>query len=714
MNRRRLLTLLLALATSSAVVAAGPVALKDKTLVAWVSPANTSQRGGSVLSIDDQNTHFDGIVFAELSAAKWMAGSDFHRRTAKDQTSWPAETAKAGEFVQIAIVYRGADVTTYRNGHEYSHHSIKEPLAFGNGSAVIIGLRHLEAGDGACFAGAIDDARIYGTALVPEQLTSLKPNVVSDPKPVAWWNFENGKALDEMGAFPEARLVGKARIEGGKLMLDGKGSYLLTPPGAVVKPRVAGPAGPVGHDPMPVYHFTSPTGKDCMPFDPNGAVFYKGRYHLGYIYQDNGQHYWGHASTADLIHWQMQPPMLSPGPEKGIFSGNAFIDKKGRVVLSYHGLGDGEIKYPAGNCLAVAQDDNLNVFKKLPTNPVMKEPGWDPHTWLEGDTYYSISGGNPGSGRVASLYTSTDETLAKWTLLGPLMRHDMPDVYSNEDISCPDLFKLGDKHILLCISHARGARYYVGHFDNKQFHPEAHYRMNWPGGTCFAPETLLDGKGRRIMWAWVLGSPSTMTLPRVLSMGADGVMHMEPAEELNALRKNPQSLKAIDVASDKSVVAEGIKGDCKELLVTLDPQTSAQCGMKVRCSPDGKEETVISYDPERKVLRVETDKSSLNTSTRPRTFAMTFMLPKGVENPEVSAQEAPFSLNKGELLSLHIYLDHSIIEVFANGRQCITQRLWPTLADSVNVGFVARGGSAKVVALEAWDMSPTTIRLMDR
>ena len=452
---------------------------------------------------------------------------------------------------------------------------------------------------------------------------------------------------------------------------------------------------------MPTYHFTSPTGKNCMPFDPNGAVFHKGRYHLGYIFQEHGKHFWGHASSADLIHWQMHPPMLSPGPEQGIFSGNAFVDKKGRVVLSYHGLGLN------GNCLAVAQDDDLNVFKKLEANPVMKNPGWDPHAWVENDTYYAISGGSPGSGQGPVLYTSTDDELAKWTLVGPLMKHDMPDVFVHEDISCPDLFKLGDKHILLCISHARGARYYVGRFEKNQFVAEAHYRMNWPGGGCFAPETLLDGKGRRIMWAWVLGEPSTMTLPRVLSMGNDRVLQIEPAEELNSLRTNAQSLKDIEVKSDAVVPAEGIKGDCKEILVTIDPQQAMQCGVKVRSSPDFMEETSVTYDQSRKVLRIEVGKSSLDKKKKPRTFAMNFMLPKGSKDPQVDAQEAPFELYEGELLTLRIYLDHSIMEVYANGRQCITQRIWPTLPDSVGVAFFAHGGAAKVKTLEAWDMSPT-------
>jgi len=35
----------------------------------------------------------------------------------------------------------------------------------------------------------------------------------------------------------------------------------------------------------PGYHFVMPEGT-AMPFDPNGAIYWKGRYHMFYIYQD--------------------------------------------------------------------------------------------------------------------------------------------------------------------------------------------------------------------------------------------------------------------------------------------------------------------------------------------------------------------------------------------------------------------------------------------
>src|SRR2546430_1609291 len=77
--------------------------IADRTLVAWVSPANLTQRGGSVLTLERDGGVFDAIVFGEVAPGKWMAGSNSFARTEKDQQA-PAETADAMTLVQIAIV----------------------------------------------------------------------------------------------------------------------------------------------------------------------------------------------------------------------------------------------------------------------------------------------------------------------------------------------------------------------------------------------------------------------------------------------------------------------------------------------------------------------------------------------------------------------------------------------------------------------------------
>lgn len=462
-------------------------------------------------------------------------------------------------------------------------------------------------------------------------------------------------------------------------------------------------------DPLrPTYHFVTPEGQ-CMPFDPNGAIFWKGRYHLQYIYQDSRGHCFGHASSKDLLHWRWHPTGLYPGEndvDRGMFSGNCFINKKGEATMLYHGVN-------AGNCIATSNGPYLEKWTKLSTNPIIPNPeegspeeklyqSWDPHGWLTGDTYYAIFGGNP-----PTLFKAKE--LNNWQYVGRFLENDMPDVDEFEDISCPDFFKLGEKYMLLCISHPRGCRYYLGDWKNDRFHPEFHGRMNWPGGTCFAPESLLDDKGRRIMWAWVLDRrpgtehswSGTMTLPRVLSLGEDGRLQIEPVEELKQLRTNGREYENIKVTDSLPVRLENVSGDCLELDLTIKPGDSKQFGLKVRCSPDEEEETVITVDPGKKHVLIDVSKSSLD-EVEYFTFCM-----KDGPNPRVTQQVAPFELKKDEKLRLHVFIDRSILEVFVNGRQCLTQRIYPKREDSVGVMFFSKGGSMEVESLAAWDMAPT-------
>lgn len=698
--------------------------IKDKTLVVWTAPADLKQRGGSALTLDDMASHFDGIIFGELAQGKWMAGSDYHRRSQKDQKACLAETADRNTFVQLAIAYKGRNVTIYHNGKKYSSYKIDQQQMFGSGSVVVFGKRHVDTTDTSCFRGKIDDARIYNKALTAEQITGLKPNKVFDLQPLAWWTFEDGQAGDCMGIFPEIYLSGGARIAGGHLVLEGHQPIMIAAPKSFLDRLLAKSAPRTGNDTLvaaqrelrekllsdphrPTYHFVTPEGR-CMPFDGNGAIFWNGRYHLCYIFQDQRGHCWGHASSKDLLHWRWHSPALFPAPgdiDRGIFSGNCFVNKKGEATILYHGVG-------AGNCIATSSGRELENWTKLATNPIIPVPkkgspeeklysSWDPHGWLEGDTYYAIFGGAK-----PTLFKADD--LDNWKYVGPFLTKNMPGVDGFEDISCPDFFKLGDRYMLLCISHARGCRYYLGKWKNERFTPEVHERMNWPGGTCFAPESLLDNKGRRIMWAWVLdrrpgneyGWSGTMTLPRVLSLKEDGTLRIEPVEELKQLRMHPRKHEGIRVAEDSDVRLDDVHGDCLEVDTTIKPGNAKRFGIKVRCSPGGEEQTVIECDPSAEHLKIDVSRSSLD-AVKYYTFCM-----KGGDNPQVTGQVAPLRLKRGEKLHLRIFLDRSIIEVFANG-QCVTQRIYPTRNDSKGVVLFAEGGFIEIESLQAWQMAAT-------
>ena len=518
------------------------------------------------------------------------------------------------------------------------------------------------------------------------------------------------------------RLLDGAKVEGGKLLLDGNratfaaarsvygldGICPLSKPHSIAdQPKLPEDIAVVrcfrNHlltDPYrPTYHFAIPEDF-AMPFDPNGAIFWRGQYHLFYIYQENRVHCFGHISSVDLVHWRQHPTPLYPtdkSVDRGMFSGNCFINKKGEATMLFHGVG-------AGNCIATSTDDNLDVWTKLPSNPIIpnpkgKEPyaSWDPCGWVEGGTYYAIFGGNPGSGKPASTFKACE--LDAWKYVGPFLHHNMPDVATNEDISCPDFFQLGGKRVLICIAHNRGNRYYVGDWKNEQFVPEIHERMSWVDNTYFAPESCSAPDGRRILWGWIFdqrdgktrlasGWSGELALPREIKLGDDNHLRQKPIEELKRLRYNEQSLKDIAVPAGQEMVLDKVSGNTIELELEITLQDAQQVGVKVCRSPGGEEATLIYYDAAEKMLKVDTTKASLG---------------EGLKKVEAG----PFALKSRETLKLRIFVDRSVVEVFANDRQAIVRRIYPSRPDSVGVSVFANGGAAKVHQVKAWQMAPS-------
>lgn len=487
----------------------------------------------------------------------------------------------------------------------------------------------------------------------------------------------------------------------------------------------------------PRYHLVPPDG---FWNDINGTIFWKEWYHVFFLGRmpnpdaadEAWKPVWEHASSRDLVHWIHHPPALVPAfdgrmPE-GLYSGDA-IENAPIPTLIYHVPGQ-------GTCIATSEDDELIRWTPFPENPVIPMPEqateyivFDPCAWKESDAYYALIGnknGAPGfDGDCTSLFKSTN--LIDWEYLHPFYKSDRRWTDEVEDCACPDFFPLGEAHMLLMHGHRPygQAHYYLGRYENERFYPEIHGRMNWPGGQLAAPETLLDGKGRRIFFGWIrearprekYGWASVMSLPRVLSLSEDGNLRIEPASELETLRVHHRRRENLQLATDSEVNVEDVRGDCLELAVQIETGKLSEAksrvagarefGIKVRCSPGGEEETTIVCVPEKGVLRIDLAKSTLADEVKyPRSTPRDE--PEGIDESEryAIAQEAPFELASGEQLKLRVFLDRSVLEIFANGRQCLTQRIYPTRADSLGVSIFARGGPVIVRSLEAWDMAP--------
>ena len=659
----------------------------DKTLVSWVALANTTQQGGSALTIQ-RGEQFDGIVFGENTPGKWMAGSDLFSRAQRDQNTNAVEKADDKTLLQMAIVYRGNQVSIYRSGEPYASYEANNIELLGSQDDIVVfGLRHWGATTGQLLQGSIADARIYDRALSAGDIKKLEPKVESAIKPYAWWNFEKGKETDRMGRFPVNALGGGAKIEGGRLVLAGEGATLfasakpltmqveaINPPGS--KPPVpetpARPANPPKD--WLTYHLFHPGPGGAMPGDPNCAFYWKGRYHLHYIYNHKEGFAFAHVSSDDMVHWKWHPTTLTPKfTGHGMFSGTGFITKEGQPAIIYHGQGSGR------NQIAFALDDDLEEWTKpvpiIPKDAAGKDAkmnNWDPDCWLNNDTYYALSGGgNP------SLMKSSD--LTNWLFLGPLLSDEYPATIGmpkGEDISCANMFKLGNKWMLLCISHGLGCRYYLGDFKNERYLPDFQAMMSWNGNQFFAPESVLTKDGRRVMWAWLLRLPiapaGVQSLPRELELPADGVLRIRPLRELESLRYDEKLEDLKMLMSDRQHVLTEISGNTLEMQVVFQQPSAWEVGLDVLCDQDGDNGVRIAYVPARKTLKIGT-------------------------------VNAPFELKPGEALTLRIFIDKNFIEVFANDRQAaVTAREYAK--ENLGISLFSKGADTALKPVRSWKM----------
>jgi sucrose-6-phosphate hydrolase SacC (GH32 family) len=137
----------------------------------------------------------------------------------------------------------------------------------------------------------------------------------------------------------------------------------------------------------------------------------------------------------------------------------------------------------------------------------------------------------------------------------------------------------------------------------------------------------------------------------------------------------------------------------------MDPGKAKRFGINVFCSTDGREETPIVIDTEKKLLQIDMRKSGINKPEY-KEFAMAFASPDPKNNPNIEVESAPFSLKSGEKVQLRIFLDKSMLEVFANGRQCITQVVYPTLKEAINIQVFTEDAPIKVESIKAWKLFP--------
>src|SRR5690625_1611612 len=448
------------------------------------------------------------------------------------------------------------------------------------------------------------------------------------------------------------------------------------------------------------YHLMQLVG---LVYDPNGFVYFKGQYYIFYQWNsfatNHSTKFWGHYISDELVHWKEAPIALAPDQwfdKNGCYSGSAVV-KDDKLILFY----TGNVKNKDGDretyqCMAVSSD-GITFEKK---GPIIYLPeGYtahfrDPKVFARDGRWYMVLGAQTLEEKGEVVIFRSDD-LEEWTFLGPLAgsnHNNLGDFgYMWE---CPDLFRLNDQDIL--IVSPQGLKpdgylfnniYQAGYFSGTVDYEDVAYQHGTfteldRGFDFYAPQTTLDNKGRRLLFAWMGNAeedvgmhPTTkfswihaLTLPRELKW-ENGRLLQHPVEELKQLRGNLHDYIDVTVR-EQPIQLDGINGNVFELNLTIKEWNaqafSIQVGQDIR----------LMYSDDTFTLQ----RKSLIDSSK-------------IESRHCLLQD---------LKNIHIFKDTSSIEVFINnGEKVFTSRVYDDPSENT-VTFYADG--AVLIDVQKWDL----------
>lgn len=320
--------------------------------------------------------------------------------------------------------------------------------------------------------------------------------------------------------------------------------------------------------------------------DPNGISYINGRYHVFFQYNPlSARHHqiqWGHVSSPDLVRWEEHPVALVPqagGPDSaGCWTGVVTSDN-GVPTAAYSGVqdhgGHSQVVIARGSSDLVTWEQNGHVAASMPSDPLVTAVR-DPFIFHFNGSRYAMQGAGLADGRAALLLYTVD-SLDDWKYQGIWLTTANPVAAEHtpaEIWECPQLVQVpsgsgsqwvmmfslwlsGDDH-----EHANGVGHLIG---SLSAHPETGLPVFTPesggksdfGRDFYAPQMVQLSSGSSpsaLLFGWANEGPGrdgrrgrtqaeiddagwsgVLTHPRVLSV-VDGALVVAPVPEVSAYR----------------------------------------------------------------------------------------------------------------------------------------------------------------------------------
>ena len=444
--------------------------------------------------------------------------------------------------------------------------------------------------------------------------------------------------------------------------------------------------------------------------DPNGFSQFKGKYHMFYQWNPLGTIHknktWAHSVSKDLLHWERLETALRPDTwysKDGVYSGSAIADD-GKLYLFYTGnVKDADGNRESYQCLAVSSDGEN--FERWEPSIINQPDGYtrhirDPKIWKKDGKFYAVIGiqSEDLEGK-AVLYSS--ENIKDWKFEGEIAGANHGKIKDFGFMwECPDYFQLKDEKTgeikdLLVFSpqglepegDLYNNKYQTGYLFGKLDYEKPEFEITSDfveidrGHDFYAPQSMEDDKGRRIIVGW-MGVPEEedfptvknewlhcLTLPRELKV-IDGRLYQLPIKEMESIRG--EKLEFNEKVAGEVQVGTGTTYELKAKFADFN----SDFGLKLRTGKNS--ETVLKFDYNDKKFVLDRTKG---------------------EQPDKRLRKV--YLGDISELELTVFVDNSSVEVFINGGQEVfSSRIFPEKgADRISV-FTDGDVSAEI---EKWE-----------
>jgi beta-fructofuranosidase len=194
------------------------------------------------------------------------------------------------------------------------------------------------------------------------------------------------------------------------------------------------------------------------------------------------------------------------------------------------------------------------------------------------------------------------------------------------------------------------------------------------------------------MWAWCatldkrIDRLTLQSLPRELSLGADGGLRIHPLRELQTLRHEPNVLRDLSISPQ----ASNTQGRFAVRRLLELPGDAAELRIEVARAQAERKRFGFQLFAGEKI-------DGLPILFKPETGSL-----------RVGAAEAPFSVSSlpaGEDLDVRVFIDKYLVEVFVNGRQAmIAAHL--NYKDGTGLNGYSFGDPVAVRKIETWKLRP--------